>query len=66
MYSYPNNDFYYGEDDRFILAPFLLGGLAGGVLGYGIASNNKQQYYPMPMYSYPIYPMYSNSNYYYY
>ena len=55
MYNYPNNTTYYNEDDRFLLAPFLLGGLAGGALGYGIATNNKQQYYPM----------YSN-NYYYY
>lgn len=58
------NNVYYNEDDRFLLAPFLLGGLAGGALGYGIATNNKQQYYPM--YYYPVYPMYSNSNYYYY
>ena len=62
------NNVYYNEDDRFLLAPFLLGGLAGGALGYGIATTNKpQQYYPMyPMYYYPVYPMYSNSNYYYY
>lgn len=74
MYNYPNNTVYYNEDDRFLLAPFLLGGLAGGALGYGIANNNKQQYYPMypvyPMYptyyTYPIYPTYSNSNNYYY
>lgn len=67
MYNYPSNTTYYNEDDRFLLAPFLLGGLAGGALGYGIATNNKQQYYPVyPMYySYPVYPMYSN-NYYYY
>lgn len=67
MYNnYPNNSIYYSEDERFLLAPFLLGGLAGGVLGYGIANNNKQQYYPMyPVYyTYP-YPVYSN-NYYYY
>jgi hypothetical protein len=67
MYNnYPNNNIYYNEDDRFLLAPFLLGGLAGGALGYGISNSNKQQYYPYPVYYYPTYPMYSNSNYYYY
>ena len=70
MYNYPNNVTYYGEDDRFLLAPFLLGGLAGTALGYGISTNNKQQYYPMPMYySYPVYPTYyptyTSNNYYY-
>ncbi len=77
MYTnYPNNTTYYNEDDRFFLAPFLIGGLAGGALGYGIATNNnnKQQYYPIyPMYpvfptyyNYPTYPTYSTSNNYYY
>ena len=73
MYNnYPNNTTYYGEDDRFLLAPFLIGGLAGGALGYGIATNNNKQYYPMyPMYyptyyTYPVYPTYSTSNNYYY
>lgn len=62
------------DDERFFLAPFLIGGLAGGALGYGIASSNQsnnQQYYPVyPMYpvfpTYPVYPTYSNSNNYYY
>ena len=65
MYNYPNTT-YYNEDERFLLAPFSLGGLAGGALGYGIATNNKQQYPMYPVYYYPTYPMYSNSNYYYY
>ena len=57
------------EEDRFLLAPFLLGGLAGTALGYGISNNNQNNYYPM----YPVYPMYptcpncpTNNNYYYY
>ena len=48
------------DDERFFFAPFLLGGLAGGALGYGIASSN-QNYYPV----YPMYP-YPTNNYYYY
>lgn len=36
--SYP----YTGnEDERFFLTPFLVGGLAGTALGYGIANNNQ-------------------------
>lgn len=70
MYNYPNNITYYNnEDDRFLLAPFLLGGLAGTALGYGISTNNKQQYYPMyyqPIPTYYTYPVYSTNNNYYY
>ena len=75
-YPYSNDSMnsYYSEDERFFLAPFLVGGLAGTALGYGLANNNQannQAYYPMvPMmpvyYSYPMVPSYSNSNYYYY
>ncbi len=73
--NYPvNNDnlnqIYYTNDDRFFLAPFLIGGLAGTALGYGIANNNQMNYsyyppYPMmPIYySYPVPTM--NNNYYY-
>ena len=77
MYNnYPNSTTYYNEDDRFFLAPFLVGGLAGTALGYGIANNNQinnqPMMYPVPMY--PVYPScncgmnptYSNSNNYYY
>jgi len=74
------NDGYgygYGQDDeRFFWAPFVVGGLAGTALGFGIANNNQinngtmQPVYPMypyPVYqSYPVYPTYSNSNNYYY
>lgn len=61
-----------GNDDRFFIAPFLLGGLAGGALGYGIASNNNQQNYYQP-YPVPVQPVYPypcpncpTNNYYYY
>ena len=82
--SYPerNSSYstYYGtypnpNEERFFLAPFLMGGLAGTALGYGIANNNQinqQPYYPMvpmvPIYysTYPSFPTYSNSNNYYY
>lgn len=70
-YNYPNNS----EEERFLLAPFLFGGLAGTALGYGLANNNNNQVmYPVyPIYpayptyptTYPIYPTYSNTNYYY-
>lgn len=81
-YSNNPNDFtvmrnssYYGPydtDDRFFWAPFVVGGLAGTALGYGIANNNQihnQGFYPYPIYPayppYPIFPTYSSNNYYY-
>ncbi len=46
------------NDDRFIL-PFIVGGVAGTALGYGIANNNQngQVFYPYPPapYYYPPY-----------
>ena len=78
---YPqNNTAYYpeatyasnGQDERFFLAPFLVGGLAGTALGYGIANNNQMNqggYYMTPAYYMPMpmssQPMYYNNNYYY-
>ena len=72
--NYANQSSYYGDDERFFWAPFVVGGLAGTALGYGIANNNQIQqnqmgyYYPAyPIYpNYPVFPTYSNSNYYYY
>ena len=66
--KYPINPNYASqEDERFFWAPFVVGGLAGTALGYGIANNNQinhQPYYPMyPVY--PVYPSYSSYNYYY-
>lgn len=56
------------EDDRFFLAPFLFGGLAGTALGYGIANNNQinrppccMQPMPMPM-PMPYPQQYTNFN----
>ena len=70
--NYSNQPNYYGEDERFFWAPFVVGGLAGTALGYGLANNNQMNnqpmyfYQPYPMYqSYPVYPTYSTSNYYY-
>lgn len=53
------------DGERFFLAPFLVGGLAGTALGYGIANNNRPPYlmYP-PMYYPSPYPVYT-TNYYY-
>jgi len=88
-YSIPNNNQYMyrnssnyptytttSDDDRFFLAPFLVGGLAGTALGYGIANNNQLNnnqccgggfypVYPVPYYTYPnAYTNYSNHYYY--
>ena len=67
-----NEPFINGQDDeRFFFAPFLIGGLAGTALGYGIANNNQinnggyyQQYPVYPVY--PIYPTYPVENNFYY
>lgn len=54
-YSIPNNNqsmyeksdnlnkvpYYSNNDERFLWAPFIFGGLAGTALGYGIANNNQ-------------------------
>jgi len=71
MYTnYPMN--YNPDDERFLLAPFILGGLAGTALGYGISNNNQNNNY-YPVYPYPMYqPVYptcptcptNNTNYY--
>ena len=67
-YTYPNQ--YTQDDERFFLAPFLFGGLAGTALGYGIANNNQinnqgYYYYPQPMYyPYPTYIYPSQNTYY--
>ena len=57
-------------DERFFWAPFVVGGLAGTALGYGIANNNQinnqgYYYYPQPMYyPYPTYVYPSQNTYY--
>lgn len=70
--SFTNNSGIYHQassDDRFFFAPFLVGGLAGTALGYGIANNNqiKGGYYmpPPPIYYYPSPAPYTYNNYYY-
>ena len=77
--NYPVNNYYepsyQGQEERFFLAPFLVGGLAGTALGFGIANNNQMNhsnyypYQPLPAYYSPPMPMipsYTTSNYYYY
>ncbi len=68
---YNNYPVSYGnpDDERFLFAPFLLGGLAGTALGYGIANNNQNPtYYPVypmyPPYPYPTCPNCPTNNYY--
>ena len=62
--SYPNSD-----DERFLLAPLVVGGLAGTALGFGIANNNQLNNRPpccgypmMPYYPQPQYTNFSNTN----
>ena len=81
MYNYGNYATQNYSDDRFFGVPFLVGGIAGTALGYGLASNQNNQgetFYPVyptvPMYPtyyqttpiYSSYPTYSTSNNYYY
>ena len=62
------------NDERFLLAPLVVGGLAGTALGFGIANNNQLNNRPpccgwqmMPMPYYPQqYPTFSNTNSFYY
>ena len=59
----------YAEDgERFFWAPFVVGGLAGTALGYGIANNNynRPPVYYQPYYYQPYYPPYQMSGPYYY
>lgn len=43
------------QDERFLFAPFLVGGLAGTALGYSIGNNNNNNCCPPPMpYPYPV------------
>ena len=66
-YIIPNNSSYMyrngqNNGDRFFLAPFIAGGLAGTALGFGIANNNQINngnfggFYPAPMPIFPVYP----------
>ena len=70
MYNYPQNmDYNQLNDERFFWAPFVVGGLAGTALGFGIANNNQmnsnQGYYYTPMYyPYPTYVYPSQNTYY--
>ena len=71
MNNYNDQYMMNGEDDRFFFAPFLIGGLAGTALGYGIANNNQinngSYYQPYPVYPvYPVYPNYPIENNYFY
>ena len=77
--SYPIGYQVEGED-RFFWAPFVVGGLAGTALGYGIANNNQLNnnnndngqpccggYYYYPVYQNPYYPGgFNNFNNFYY
>lgn len=70
--EYPINSSYPvgNDDDRFLLAPFVFGGLAGTALGYGLANNNQLNnynrppcctFYPIPQ-PMPYYPTFNNTN----
>lgn len=72
MYPYRNNSYnmnsnssnyqnyvYSNDGERFFWAPFVVGGLAGTALGYGIANNNQINNMNKPYYYsyYPAYPI---------
>ena len=49
------NRSFYQNNNRGGVIPLII----GGVIGYGIGSNNRPNYYPIyPIPVYPIYPMY--------
>ncbi len=55
------------QDERFLFAPFLVGGLAGTALGYGLANNNNNNCCPRPIpypqpYPVPYYPYQQTPN----
>ena len=65
--GYYNEIYQEGNDERFLLAPLVVGGLAGTALGFGIANNNqlnRPQCCTMPMMPYYYYPPqpYTNTN----
>lgn len=72
--SYSYDVYQDTNDERFFLAPLVVGGLAGTALGFGIANNNQLNNRPpccgwqmMPMPYYPQqYPTFSNTNSFYY
>ena len=66
---YQNGIYRDSNGNRFFWAPFVVGGLAGTALGYGIANNNQYKYSPayynMPCCPYyQGYPVYTNNYYY--
>lgn len=77
MYRNSTNGYetYANDGDRFFFAPFLVGGLAGTALGYGIANNNQinrpccggmqpvfVQPYPYPVYQQQPYGSFSSTS----
>ena len=48
----------YNDGERFFWAPFVVGGLAGTALGYGIANNNQINNMNPNKYGYSYYPVY--------
>ena len=52
MPSYRSNQVNYPNEQRGLFFPFVVGGLAGTALGYGIANNN---YNRPPVYYQPYY-----------
>ena len=82
MPSYRSNQVNYPNEQRGLFFPFVVGGLAGTALGYGIANNNynrppllscrhrlsdnRPPVYYQPYYYQPYYPPYQMSGPYYY
>ena len=68
MPSYRGNQVNYPNEQRGLFFPFVVGGLAGTALGYGIDNNNynRPPVYYQPYYYQPYYPPYQMSGPYYY
>ncbi len=67
-YNYPNPYYYNQNNERFaggIIAPLLLGGVAGYAIGQNNNNGRPMLFYPYANpYYYPMYPPYYPYNFY--
>lgn len=72
LQNFSYGSFPTSENERFFLAPLVVGGLAGTALGFGIANNNQLNrppccgFQPMPYYYPQQVPNFTNTNSFYY
>ena len=66
-YNYSPYNYRSNNNNRFIGGGLLAPLLVGGIAGYAIGNNNYKNYYPYPYPNYyPTYYPYNNYYYYYY